>query len=213
MAPALLIMEKTMLNNRVRIRNAGKQDAADIARLVIMAWPVDAFLSEDGARTVDDLTALIEDIALREDTLYSYCNTMIAEIRGGEHPDAAGIIIGYDGADFPVLRRTVQEMFSERFGKMDMKWPDETQSGEFYFDSVAVDPAYRGYGLGSALFNAMTERAVSLGYRTAGLLVDYDNPSAERLYVRLGFREAGDKSFFGHRMKHMQKDLSGDMQQ
>ena len=97
--------------------------------------------------------------------------------------------------------------FAARFGASDMKWDDETGPGDFYYDSVAVDPSYRGSGIGSALFDAMDRRAAELGFDVAGLLVDLDNPAAERLYERLGFRTVGEKDFFGHRMKHKQKSL------
>ena len=125
----------------------------------------------------------------------------------GQTGPVVGIMIGYDGARLRSLRRPVEEAFAARFGASDMKWDDETGEGEFYYDSVAVDPAYRGYGIGSALFDAMDRRAAQLGHDVVGLLVDLDNPSAEKLYERLGFRTVGEKDFFGHRMKHKQKNV------
>lgn len=32
---------------------------------------------------------------------------------------------------------------------------------------------------------------------------DADNPQAEALYARLGFKHIGEKDSFGHAMKHM----------
>ena len=217
------------MKRHVSVRPARKSDAADIARLVVMAWPVEAFLAHGNGQTVDDLIDLVADMAAREDTLYSYRNTVVAELAPGgagadstireglpEETDAAGagqtgpvvgIMIGYDGARLRSLRRPVEEAFAARFGVSDMKWDDETGEGEFYYDSVAVDPAYRGYGIGSALFDAMDRRAAQFGHDVVGLLVDLDNPSAEKLYERLGFRTVGEKDFFGHRMKHKQKNV------
>ena len=198
------------IKEKVSVKPARKSDAAEIARLVVMAWPVDAFLAHGEGKTVDDLVSLVEEMAAREDTLYSYRNTLVAELaQDGYCADGkvVGIMVGYDGALLHSLRRPVEEAFAARFGASDMKWDDETQPGEFYYDSVAVDPACRGYGVGSALFNAMDRRAAGLGFRVAGLLVDFDNPSAEKLYERLGFRTVGEKNFLGHRMKHKQKNL------
>ena len=53
----------------------------------------------------------------------------------------------------------------------------------------------------------MDRRAAQFGHDVVGLLVDLDNPSAEKLYERLGFRTVGEKDFFGHRMKHKQKNV------
>lgn len=198
------------IKEKVSVKPARKSDAAEIARLVVMAWPVDAFLAHGEGKTVDDLVSLVEEMAAREDTLYSYRNTLVAELaQDGDCADGkvVGIMVGYDGALLHSLRRPVEEAFAARFGASDMKWDDETQPGEFYYDSVAVDPAYRGYGIGSALFDAMDRRAAQLGHDVVGLLVDLDNPSAEKLYERLGFWTVGEKDFFGHRMKHKQKNV------
>ncbi len=197
-----------MEKNRITVRDARPSDAPAIARLIVMAWPVEVFLEHGRKRTVEDLVELVTDIVSREETLYSYTHTVVAEdCIPDTGPAVVGAMIGYDGADLHRLRRPVEEEFIRRFGASDMKWSDETQAGEFYFDSVAVDPAYRGCGIGSSLFEAMSERARSMGYPVAGLLVDFDNPSAEKLYTRLGFRTVGGKDFFGHSMKHMQKNL------
>ena len=200
------------MKEKVSVRPARRSDAADIARLVVMAWPVDAFLAYGKGQTVDDLIALVAEVAEKEDTLYSYRNTVVAEPVPAdgfsENQPVVGIMIGYDGAQLHRLRRPVEEAFASRFGASDMKWDDETGPGEFYYDSIAVDPQYRGYGIGSALFGAMDRKAAEEGFDVVGLLVDLDNTSAERLYERLGFRTVGEKDFFGHRMKHKQKRLA-----
>ena len=56
--------------------------------------------------------------------------------------------------------------------------------------------------IASRLFEAQCERAVSLGHKEAGLIVDVDKPQAEALYARLGLIYLDDKDFFGHKMKH-----------
>ena len=71
------------MKRHVSVRPARKSDAADIARLVVMAWPVEAFLAHGHGQTVDDLIDLVADMAAREDTLYSYRNTVVAELAPG----------------------------------------------------------------------------------------------------------------------------------
>ena len=43
-----------------------------------------------------------------------------------------------------------------------------------------------------------------MGIHKIGLLVDKDNPLAEKLYVAQGFRYVGDTTWGGHPMKHLQ---------
>ena len=65
---------------------------------------------------------------------------------------------------------------------------DGTKADEFVVDSLAVDPACRGRGVGTALLQKAEERARSMGRRTMSLGVIGDNAGAIRLYERLGYR-------------------------
>ena len=65
---------------------------------------------------------------------------------------------------------------------------DGTKADEFVVDSLAVDPACRGMGVGTALLRKAEERARSMGKRTMSLGVIGDNAGAIRLYERLGYR-------------------------
>ena len=75
--------------------------------------------------------------------------------------------------------------------------------GEFYLDSIGVLPQFRGLGIGAMLLCEMTRMAHENGHEHVALIVDEDNPSAEKLYTRLGFRRVGTRIFFGHRMWHL----------
>lgn len=186
-------------------RPAAKADAPVIARLLMMAWPVESFLAMSPGMTEDMLAEIITGYVEAEDTLYSYHNTIVAQTEGR----IAGAVCGYDGALYQDLKRPVLEDFSRRFPLQDQSFGNdtETEAGEFYIDSIGVDPMDRGKGIGSMLFNAILEKASDLRFRKAGLIVDVDNPKAEALYARLGFRHVGFRDFFGHSMKHMQTDL------
>ena len=68
-----------MEKNRITVRDARPSDAPAIARLIVMAWPVEVFLEHGRKRTVEDLVELVTDIVSREETLYSYTHTVVAE--------------------------------------------------------------------------------------------------------------------------------------
>ncbi|WP_297508134.1 ribosomal protein S18-alanine N-acetyltransferase [Thermococcus sp.] len=60
---------------------------------------------------------------------------------------------------------------------------------EGHIMSIAVDPAYRGNGIGSALLTEAIERLIKRGARYIGLEVRVSNEKAIRLYERFGFKK------------------------
>ena len=183
----------------VIIRQARKEEASQIAELFMLAWPVDEILESNGL-TYEQLHISITLIAANEETIYSYENTIVAEING----KVAGAMCAYDGADYRRLKQPIVDALGPgcMFAKL-----KETEAGEFYLDSVGVLPEYRGRGIASRIIEAQCKRAASLGHKVAGLIVDVDKPQAEALYARLGFTYLDDKDFFGHTMKHMVRNL------
>jgi len=62
---------------------------------------------------------------------------------------------------------------------------------EIHLNNVAVAPARRGAGVGTALIRAVLRDSARLGARRATLEVRRSNEAAQRLYARLGFAQAG----------------------
>ena len=181
------------------IRKAKQEEAAQIAELFLLAWPVDEIASSAGM-TAEQLHESVTGFSACPDTIYSYKNTYVAEIDN----KIVGAICGYDGADYLKLKQPIVDMLGEDSAFAELK---ETEAGEFYLDSAGVLPKYRGRGIASELIAAQIESAASLGHERVGLIVDIDKPKAEALYVRLGFRHVGYRDFFGHHMKHMVRNL------
>ena len=185
--------------NRITIRMARQEEADRIAGLFMLAWPVDEIM-ESNKISYEELHASITHIAACRETVYSYENTVVAEV----DDKVVGAMCGYDGADYQRLKQPIIDTLGKDSGFAELM---ETEAGEFYLDSVGVLPEYRGRGIASRLFEAQCERAASLGHKVAGLIVDEDKPQAEALYIRLGFKYLDDKDFFGHTMKHMVRNL------
>lgn len=188
--------------DRITTRQATGADAGVIAELFMMAWPVEEILDASGV-TYAELHDAMTKVASRRGTIYSYENTVVAEVDGR----VVGAMCAYDGADYLRLKQPVVDMLGPDSGFAQLR---ETEAGEFYLDSVGVYPEYRGRGIASRLFEAQIVRAASLGHSRAGLIVDEDKPEAEALYARLGFTHVDDRDFFGHRMKHMVRTLEQD---
>lgn len=160
----------------MKIVNADKSDARLIGEVVVTA--IGEELAEEFAgtsHTVDDVKSLFSRLAAREDSQYSYRNTLKAVSDDGK---PMGFIVGYDGARLHDLR----EAFFEEVGIVldrDMRgiMRDECEPGEFYLDSLTVFPEYRGRGVARSLIKAMAGRAFS-GGKPLGLLCDKTNVNA-----------------------------------
>ena len=62
---------------------------------------------------------------------------------------------------------------------------------ELHINNLAVTPASRGAGAGTALLHAVLREGARMGARRATLEVRQSNEAARRLYERLGFSVAG----------------------
>lgn len=187
-----------MNENKIVTRPATVDDSLIIARVIAMAIG-----DESGLRSYcgEEYIAVLNEIARAEGTQYSYQNAIIAEYDGV----IAGAIIGYDGAQLSELRDGTLSIIEEFTGRIP-DIVDETEEGEYYLDSVAVLPRFRGLGVGTALITAFVEHAFTNGAERVGLIVDKENPYAEKLYTSQGFVAIGERMFFNHEMRHLQKE-------
>lgn len=180
-----------MNNSKIIVREAVRDDAALIAQVVCMAVGYD---------TSHPIYPVFLTLAQSEHTQYSYRNTLIGEVDGC----AAGALVGYDGAMLNELRKPIFPLLEQHLGTVP-NIEDETEAGEFYLDSLGVLQKFRGRGVGQALITAYCDKAFAQGFERVGLIVDYDNSEAERLYLSLGFERVGSRPFLGHQMWHLQK--------
>lgn len=185
------------------IRECVPDDAKQIARIITMAFHPDLCDNMSGGNGSGIIFDLMFRLASRDDSQYSYRNTIVCEVDGC----VAGGACGYAGKDLKRLREALFADLREHGLPVPEGLTEETGEGEFYIDSIAVFPEYRGKGIASKLVGAMERRAADAGIPVTGLLVDTDNPAAERLYTRLGFERKGVKQFLGHTMYHMQKGV------
>jgi len=186
----------------MKILNARKSQSREIASLIMQAMNEDCCQYFAGPNhTLEDFHEVMTHLVERDDSQYSYLNTIVAM---DEQDELMGICVMYDGAKLHSLRRAFVQAAKEHF-EMDFSgMDDETQSGELYLDSLAVKERFRGQGIATALLKSTPARAKEMGIPAVGLLVDKGNPMAERLYYQVGFEYVNDDSWGGHPMKHLQ---------
>jgi ribosomal protein S18 acetylase RimI-like enzyme len=173
----------------MRIREAQPSDAPNIGRLVILS--AQTFLPALFGPEIDHA---VEEMARGPGTLFSYEHAWIAEEGGTVH----GMLLGYTGAIKAAQDpRTGLALLGVLRAGLIRRLPAllRTQStigvmgrDEFYISNVAVYPAHRGRGIGSLLIERARAEATKAHASRLILDVETDNPDAQRLYERLGFR-------------------------
>lgn len=166
-------------------------------QLEIVAWTVLTALDMDA----EDLE-WVKQSCSDELSMYSWNKSIIAYVKG----KPVGAIISYPGDSYDSLRKyTWPKLWSDIDKDTIQATEVEAFPGEYYLDSMAILPEYRGYGIGKSLIEAAIEQGKSLGYNTFTLLVDCNKPKLKAYYENIGFKEIGEMTFFGHRYKRMMK--------
>lgn len=153
-----------------------------------------------GRKQVDkELLASVSELNKRTDVLYSWRNTLIAEI----DRQPVGALVCYDGACYREMREITFPLIAQMSGNDFRDMELETGPGEFYIDSMAVLPEHRQQGVATALLRAGIERARKLGIPKVTMVVSPENPNAQRLYESLGFHFERDMFLFGENYRKM----------
>ncbi|MRJ08467.1 GNAT family N-acetyltransferase [Ornithobacterium rhinotracheale] len=180
------------------IRKAEPSDYKAIARYLLMAME-DIVYKFIGQEDKDKALDFLEHFTPEKGNQYSYENCHVI-LHNGEVIGAANV---YDGDNLAALRTPVKKYVEETHAK-DFSPEDETEAGEYYLDTLGIDPAYRGKGLGTQLLNFLITEYTVKRHKPLGLLVDNDNPKAKKLYEILGFKKVADKTLVGKKMEHLQ---------
>ena len=196
----------------VQLRDATLDDAPFIARVVLAG--ID--MLDLGATLPDEQRGIYEhliEICRMDDTLYSYCNTRIAEADGKR----VGALVAYDGACYARMREKTFGLVKQTSGMdlsrnvkqtsgMDLsRNAMETGPGEFYLDSMAIFPEYRGVGIGRMLMRDRVDFTLNKGFSKVTLLVDKDKPHLQKYYESEGFAFVGEMFVFGSWYNKLEK--------
>ena len=109
----------------------------------------------------------------------------------------AGALLSYPGEIYKDLRASTFKEFWPGFFAQFCEDDPETGPGEYYLDSLAVLPEYRGKGIGRALLEDGIQKGIILGFRQVSLVADAEMPKLIHLYQSVGFVSAGHRHAFG----------------
>jgi len=179
------------------IRKAHPSDNKQIAELCYMIWQ-DMELEMVKEITKERVLNALEESIVNIRYRAFYDNVWVYE----KDNQVAGCIIAYDGAQEMALEATWNDLPLEE----DMKAYGtplpikEAKDDEWYIETVATFPEYRGQRIATQLFEHLIDTYPN---RKWSLNCDYDNPKARKLYERLGFKWVEDIDLYGHNYLHM----------
>lgn len=150
-----------------------------------------AMLYDDASE--EQIETFARHICTREDVLYSWRNTLVAE----QDDTPVGMLTAYDGRYYHEMRLRTMALVKEHLGVEFPGMEDEAVAGEYYLDSLAVMPSHRGRGIGRELLRRGIAQGHALGLNIT-LAVDPCNDRARALYHSLGFRPCSTLFIFGH---------------
>jgi ribosomal protein S18 acetylase RimI-like enzyme len=180
------------------IRKAEFDDAPYIAQYMLLAMEeiLYGFIGErDYNKAADFLLHFIKQV----NNQYSYQNCWVVL----DQDQIIGAVNIYDGAKLTALKEPVLNLLRVHY-HTGILIEDETQAGEFYIDTIGVDINQQGKGTGTKLLEFLIDEYVNKHKQTLGLLVDVENLSAKKLYLKLGFKGCGYKTLLGKKLEHMQ---------
>jgi GNAT superfamily N-acetyltransferase len=135
---------------------------------------------------------------------YGYENAYVYMVE----EEIAGVLFGYPGRLEPLIDGPLQASFLKHgFSYKKISQENETLPGEWYLDTLVIDPNFRRQGIASALIQHAAEVAKELGYERMGLNCETDNVPAYNLYQKLGFQSVTQLVISHHVYWHMIKTL------
>ena len=176
----------------ILIRNASTEDIPFVAGCVLAAVGLYDF------KTASVETKTAEIVCSQENTLYSFRNARIATIEG----TPIGCLVSYPGTIYESARKITFSFF-ERDGHHMPPTDTECFPDEYYLDSMAIVPAFRGYGIGKLLMQDGIRIAGEKGFKKVSLIVETDHPKLAAYYATLGFKAEREIDAFGDRYTRM----------
>lgn len=187
------------------IRPATKADADSVVPLIVQALVPGAF-QLTGSGDAREAYPVVKDFFLQEINRHSYRNALVYD---DPAQGVIGSIVFYSGDEEEAMAQPINDFLNSYYQHEEEPFLFEAESmpGEFYIDTVSVRPDFRGKGIGQQLIEAACIAVKDKGGNKMGLIVDHENPSAKKLYERIGFVTVGQKQLWGHEYDHMQRSV------
>lgn len=176
----------------ITIRDATEDDIQFIAKCTMAAIGLYDFRTQMTPGQKNSYRCLAEICGMNS-TLYSYRKSRIASV--GD--TAVGCLISYRGESYAEARKITFGIAEKTLGTDLTGTEAETGEGEYYLDTMAVIPAFRGYEIGKKLLIDGIDRGKQAGYSKITLIVGKRYAHLRKYYAEVGFRELHEMQCFG----------------
>lgn len=183
-------------------RAANRKDSNEAARLIHQAIG-DIAEQQTGQTKPENIHNTLATFFREEANRFSYQNTIVADVYG----EVVGLVIAYPGEGSPRLDEPLLKRLRKKRNNQEIAFDKECEEGDFYIDTLCVKERYQGHGIGTTLLQEAEHRARQAGYLRISLNVDLRNPSAKKLYERLGYKKVKVFELNRHPYEYMVKIL------
>jgi ribosomal protein S18 acetylase RimI-like enzyme len=184
----------TKTGSRIRLRPATPDDAGPAAALIYeTALSLGDYVFGQTGRT--GTTRILAALFREQGHLFSYEFSTLAVEQGA----VVGIVQAMPAAELGRAGVGLLLACARRLGlratlgvamrSFPLAFEPDAKKGEFYVDTLAVDPAHRHSGIGHLLLAEAERRAREAGFTVCSLSVMLHNTDALRFYRREGYHE------------------------
>ncbi|MBM0868838.1 ribosomal protein S18 acetylase RimI-like enzyme [Staphylococcus auricularis] len=179
------------------IRKAEATDKSALAELyyiILEELEIEHVRKIEKSRLIDVLEQSIVDVNYRG----HYSHARVDEIDG----EVAGCLVAYPGKDERRLEDAWMQIdMDDDIRELGQPMPlEEANDDEWYIETVATFPEYRGRGVATGLIKHVVNEHPEYKW---SLNCDEENTNALRLYKKLGFERESDIDLYGHLHHHM----------
>lgn len=188
------------------IRPAQIKDASSVIDLVLIVLKDMELKIFDKLPEPEIKALLVEAYTKEPNHRYGYLNALVKEIDG----EIAGVLFSYPHS----IEETIDEGFintllannlTDEYRLFNEK---ETFKDEWYLDTIVTSPNHRGIGVAGELLDVVCQLAKEKNYNLVGLNVDKINDHAKQVYLKKGFKLAGEITISNHQYEHLQKQIN-----
>lgn len=184
----------------IKLRQARPEDGTAAAPLIVNA--IGDIANHMTAQQEPQLVlAKISDMVRGKHTRHSHRFTYVAEVRNA----LAGVLVLYHGSEAEALDRFLYDELRKDGHERTIE--REAHLDEWYIDTVSVDAAFQGNGIGTALLHHAEKVVSAKGGGKLSLNVDTGKEAAIRLYQRLGYTISEPWTIIGEPFHHMVKAI------
>lgn len=188
--------------NKGTIRKATQDDATVTAPLIRLAIQ-DIAEALTGEVKEERILEVLADFFRQKRNRLSYENCFVFDMDGL----VIGLILCYFGGEAAELDEPLAARLRMVKNDPSLTIEKEADIEDFYLDTLCVESAYSGQGIGTALIQFAEQYAKEKGYARISLVVEQNNFKAQQLYTKLGYSPVKMIVIHHHQYEYRVKSL------